>query len=314
MIESLVRKNIQRLKPYSSARDDFSGKQGVFLDANENPNGIWNRYPDPHQKELKEQLAKRKGVRPNQLFIGNGSDEIIDLLMRLVCEPGISKIMTFPPTYGMYQVSAGVNDVEIIEVPLTSDFQIDIPKVKAVMNTAPDLKIIFVCSPNNPTANSFRDIGDVCENFDGLVVVDEAYIDFSEFESYISHLDKYPNLIVSQTFSKALALAAVRIGVAYASPEIIAWINRIKPPYNISGPNQKAALEALANSEQVEEQIQEILKERTWMTNALGDIEFVKTIYPSDANFLLIEVDDANKRYQQLISEKVIIRNRHIDS
>lgn len=311
MMENLVRENIIRLAPYSSARDDFSGKNGVFLDANENPNGVWNRYPDPYQRALKEQLAKRKAVMPEQIFIGNGSDEIIDLLMRLVCEPGVDQIMTFPPTYGMYQVSAGINNVEIIEVPLTSDFQIDIISVKATIETSPELKIIFICSPNNPTANSFDDIGAVCDAFEGLVVVDEAYIDFSERQSFINQLDQYPNLIVSQTFSKALALAAVRIGVAYTSPEIIGWLNRIKPPYNVSGPNQQEALDALENWPKLQEQVKEILVERKQMEKSLGVISFVKQIYPSDANFLLIEVDDANLRYSQLIDEKVIIRNRH---
>ncbi len=311
MIEQLLRENIVRLKPYSSARDEFTGKEGIFLDANENPQGIWNRYPDPYQSQLKEKLAAIKGVSPAQIFIGNGSDEIIDLLMRLVCDPGKDQIMTFPPTYGMYQVSAGVNDVTIIKVPLKNNFQLDIPQIKTTLEQTNHVKLMFICSPNNPTANSMDDIATVCELFDGLVVVDEAYIDFSERESYISQLQNYPNLIISQTFSKAMALAAVRVGVAYASPEIIQWINRIKPPYNVSGPNQNAALAALENWSTLQDEVQDILKERKKMEQTLMSIPYVKTIYPSDANFLLIEVDDANQRYQELIDQQVIVRNRH---
>ncbi|WP_299381539.1 histidinol-phosphate transaminase [uncultured Lacinutrix sp.] len=311
-INNLVRDNIKALKPYSSARDEFKGTADVFLDANENPFGTLNRYPDPQQKEIKEKLATLKTVETNQIFIGNGSDEVIDLAFRIFCEPGKDKVLTFSPTYGMYDVSANINNIEIIKQPLINDFQISLNQLQPYLDFE-DIKIIFICSPNNPTGNSINpeDIEYVLENFEGIVIVDEAYIDFSAQASFIKNINKYNNLIVSQTFSKAWGLAGVRVGVAYASEAIIKLYNRVKPPYNISTLNQEAVLKSLNNFEAVTENIQIILDERTKLKEALSTLSIVKNIHPTDANFLLVEVENANKTYQYLIEEKVIIRNRN---
>ncbi|WP_055437263.1 histidinol-phosphate transaminase [Lacinutrix algicola] len=311
-INNLVRDNIKALKPYSSARDEFKGTADVFLDANENPFGDLNRYPDPQQQEIKEKLAALKTVEKNQIFIGNGSDEVIDLAFRIFCEPGKDKVLTFSPTYGMYDVSANINNIEIIKQPLINDFQISLNQLQPYLDFE-DIKIIFICSPNNPTGNSINpeDIEYVLENFEGIVIVDEAYIDFSAQTSFIKNINKYNNLIVSQTFSKAWGLAGVRVGVAYANEAIIKLYNRVKPPYNVSTLNQEAVLKSLNNFEAVTENIQIILKERTKLKDALSKLSIVKNIHPTDANFLLIEVDNANKTYQYLIEEKVIIRNRN---
>ena len=311
-INNLVRANIKALKPYSSARDEFKGTADVFLDANENPFGDLNRYPDPQQKEIKDKLSAIKKVTTDQIFIGNGSDEVIDLAFRIFCEPGKDKVLTFTPTYGMYNVSANINNIEVIEQPLINDFQINLNQLQPYLDFE-DVKIIFICSPNNPTGNSLNpeDIEYILENFNGIVIVDEAYIDFSAQASFIKNIDKYDNLIVSQTFSKAWGLAGVRVGVAYASQAIIALYNRVKPPYNVSTLNQKAVLNSLNNLEEVTQNIDTILKERAKLKDALIKLDIVKKIYPTDANFLLVEVDDANKTYQYLIEEKVIIRNRN---
>ena len=311
-INNLVRDNIKALKAYSSARDEFKGSADVFLDANENPFGTLNRYPDPQQKEIKEKLSTIRKVEKNQIFIGNGSDEVIDLAFRIFCEPGIDKVLTFSPTYGMYNVSANINNIEVIKQPLINDFQISLNQLQPYLDFE-DLKIIFICSPNNPTGNSINpeDIEYILENFEGIVIVDEAYIDFSSQASFIKNIDKYNNLIVSQTFSKAWGLAGVRVGVAYASEEIIKLYNRVKPPYNVSTLNQEAVLKSLDNLEEVTENIDTILLERTKLKEALSTLSIVKKIYPTDANFLLVEVDDANKTYQYLIEKKVIIRNRN---
>ena len=311
-INNLVRDNIKALKPYSSARDEFKGTADVFLDANENPFGTLNRYPDPQQKEIKEKLATLKTVETNQIFIGNGSDEVIDLAFRIFCEPGKDKVLTFSPTYGMYDVSANINNIEVIKQPLINDFQISLNQLQPYLDFE-DIKIIFICSPNNPTGNSINpeDIEYVLENFEGIVIVDEAYIDFSAQASFIKNINKYNNLIVSQTFSKAWGLAGVRVGVAYASEDIIKVYNRVKPPYNVSTLNQEAVLKSLNNFETVTENIQIILDERTKLKEALSKLSIVKNIYPTDANFLLVEVENANKTYQYLIEEKVIIRNRN---
>ena len=311
-INNLVRANIKALKPYSSARDEFKGTADVFLDANENPFGELNRYPDPQQSKIKDKLSAIKSVQTNQIFIGNGSDEVIDLAFRIFCEPGKDKVLTFTPTYGMYDVSANINNIEVIRQPLINDFQINLNQLQPYLDFE-DVKIIFICSPNNPTGNSINteDIEYIIENFNGIVIVDEAYIDFSSQASFIKNINKYNNLIVSQTFSKAWGLAGVRVGVAYASEAIIALYNRVKPPYNVSTLNQEAVLECLNNQSEVSKNIEIILSERTRLKDALNQLDIVKKIYPTDANFLLVEVDNADKTYQYLIDKKVIIRNRN---
>ncbi|WP_452232190.1 histidinol-phosphate transaminase [Lacinutrix sp. MEBiC02595] len=311
-INNLVRANIKALKAYSSARDEFKGTADVFLDANENPFGDLNRYPDPQQKEIKQKLSAIKKVETNQIFVGNGSDEVIDLAFRIFCEPGKDKVLTFSPTYGMYEVSATINNIEVIEQPLINDFQISLNQLQPYLDFEA-LKIIFICSPNNPTGNSINpeDIEYILENFNGIVIVDEAYIDFSSQASFIKNIDKYNNLIVSQTFSKAWGLAGVRVGVAYANEAIIKLYNRVKPPYNVSTLNQDAVLKSLNNVEEVTQNIDTILLERTKLKDALSTLSIVKKVYPTDANFLLVEVDNANKTYQYLIEKKVIIRNRN---
>ncbi|PIB31956.1 histidinol-phosphate transaminase [Gaetbulibacter sp. 5U11] len=311
-INNLVRANIKALKPYSSARDEFKGTADVFLDANENPFGKLNRYPDPQQSKIKDKLSAIKSVQTNQIFIGNGSDEVIDLAFRIFCEPGKDKVLTFTPTYGMYDVSANINNIEVIRQPLINDFQINLNQLQPYLDFE-DVKIIFICSPNNPTGNSINteDIEYIIENFNGIVIVDEAYIDFSSQASFIKNINKYNNLIVSQTFSKAWGLAGVRVGVAYASEAIVALYNRVKPPYNVSTLNQEAVLERLNNQSEVSKNIEIILSERTRLKDALNQLAIVKKIYPTDANFLLVEVDNADKTYQYLIDKKVIIRNRN---
>ena len=309
-INKLVRKNIINLKPYSSARDEFPGKEGVFLDANENPFGELNRYPDPHQKELKKNLSKIKSVPEENIFIGNGSDEVIDLTFRIFCNPGKDKAITFSPTYGIYEVSAAINDVELIKIPLNASFQIDFGALEKYLNDE-SVKLIFICSPNNPTANNIDNIDRVLEKFKGIVFVDEAYIDFSNTSSLIKKINQYPNLIVSQTFSKAWALAAARVGVAYASTEIISIFNKVKPPYNVSALNQIAALNALQNYSEFEKRKTIILEQKKWLEKQLLQIASIKKVYPSDANFILIETTNANKIYGDLIRKKIITRNRN---
>jgi histidinol-phosphate aminotransferase len=309
-INKLVRKNILSLKPYSSARDEFSGTDGVFLDANENPFGELNRYPDPHQKELKKKLSEIKSVPVSTIFVGNGSDEVIDLTFRIFCNPGKDKALIFTPTYGMYEVSAEINDVELIKVPLTDSFQIDFDVLENHLDD-PSLKLIFICSPNNPTANSLENIEKVLQKFNGIVIIDEAYIDFSKADSFLSEISLYPNLIVMQTFSKAWGLAAARVGMAYSNDLIISFYNKVKPPYNVSGPNQKAALKALEDTAGFENRKSIILDQKTWLQNQLDGLAVVIKIYPSDANFLLVEMTDANKIYNELVNKKVITRNRH---
>lgn len=309
-INKLVRKNILSLKPYSSARDEFSGSEGVFLDANENPFGELNRYPDPHQKALKTRLSEIKKLPAENIFVGNGSDEVIDLTFRIFCNPAKDKALTFTPTYGMYEVSAAINEVELVKVPLTSAFQIDFGTLENYLGDE-TLKLIFICSPNNPTANSLVNIEKVLQTFNGMVIVDEAYIDFSKAGSFVDKIEKYPNLIVMQTFSKAWGLAAARVGMAYASSEVISFYNKVKPPYNVSEPNQQAALRALADVAGFEQRKSVILGQRSWLENQLPALAVVKKIFPSDANFLLVEMTDANRIYNELVSRKVITRNRH---
>ncbi|MFY0674134.1 MAG: histidinol-phosphate transaminase [Bacteroidia bacterium] len=311
-LEKLVRPSILKLKPYSSARDEYTGGEGIFVDANENPYGSLNRYPDPYQKELKQKLSELKDIAPNRIFVGNGSDEVIDLAFRIFCSPGIHKALTCSPTYGMYDVSSTINDVDLTKVPLQADFQLDIKGLTAYFND-PSFKLLFLCSPNNPTGNSLRieDIELVLNQFKGIVILDEAYIDFSSEQSLIPLVENYNNLIVSQTFSKAWGLASARVGIAYSNTEIISLYNKVKPPYNISGINQKAALNALNKTNDYKANLESILEQKKCLKKQLDELEIVKKIYPSDANFFLIEVDNADKRYNQLSDLKIIVRNRN---
>ena len=312
-IQNLIRPTIKALKPYSSARDEFQGVSAdmVFLDANENPfeNGV-NRYPDPHQNTLKTLLSKIKKVPKDNMMLGNGSDEILDLIFRMFCEPYVDNVIILPPTYGMYEVLANLNAVETIKVPLSGDFQPEIDTILNVSNSKS--KILFLCAPNNPTGNSFSnaDVENLIKKFGGIVVIDEAYIDFSEKRSWLDRLSEFPNLIITQTLSKAYGMAGIRLGICYASAEIITVLNTIKPPYNVNVLTQNKAIESLRNVDLVKNQIDEILKERTYLIDELNKINFISKIYPSDANFILIKVDDANKRYHQLISKGLVIRNR----
>jgi len=309
-LASLVRKNILSLKPYSSARDEFSGSEGIFLDANENPFGTYNRYPDPRQKALKKSLSELKNVPQDQIFIGNGSDEVIDLIFRVFGNPGTDSVIICPPTYGMYEVSANINDIRVIAVPLRDDFQLDIDAILKRIRNDDSVKLIFVCSPNNPTGNTLRDIDAILDNFKGIVVIDEAYIDFCPESSHLGNIQQYPNLIIMQTFSKAWALAGARVGIAYAQPEIIALMNKTKPPYNVSKLNQEAALKALSKKKTTKNRIATILEQKKMLIQELPKIAFVKKVYPSDANFLLVEMENANVVYNRLVEKKVITRNR----
>lgn len=313
-LDSLVRDNVKVLKPYSSARDefeDFDTADMVFLDANENPyNSGVNRYPDPQQASVKNILAKQNKVNPNQMLLGNGSDEVLDLIFRAFCEPKKDNVITLPPTYGMYGVLANINAVENREVLLSTDFQPQIEKIfKAIDDNT---KMIFLCSPNNPTGNSFSEesVTTLLEHFNGLIVIDEAYIDFSEKESWLKKIDQYPNLIITQTLSKAYGLAGIRLGICYASSEIIAVLNKIKPPYNVNELTQKRALERLNNTNAIQSEIVTIIEQRDELLKILLDIKYVEKIYPTEANFILIKVDDANKRYDDLIAKGIVIRNR----
>lgn len=312
-LNNLIRDNIKNLKPYSSARDEYKEASGgmVFLDANENPfqNGV-NRYPDPQQNKVKTQLSKLNCISSKNILLGNGSDEVLDLIFRAFCEPNKDAIITLPPTYGMYSVLANINAVENIEIELQSDFQ---PKVDAILNAQNEqTKLLFLCSPNNPTANSFKadTIEKLISNFNGVVVIDEAYIDFSKEESWVSRLHKFPNLIVTQTMSKAYGMAGIRLGVCYASPDVISILNRIKPPYNVNELTQLRALKRLSQSVDISEEIQKILEQRAWLISELKAIPCVENVYPSDANFILVKVDDANSRYLELINKGIVVRNR----
>lgn len=312
-LEQLIRDNIKQLKPYSSARDEYQevSNDMVFIDANENPfeNGL-NRYPDPQQTKVKELISKLKNFSQDQILLGNGSDEVLDLIVRAFCEPNRDEIIILPPTYGMYKVLADINALNVLEVNLTDQFQ---PDVNGILKSAHERsKILFLCSPNNPTANSFESesIKQLVSKFKGLVVIDEAYIDFSEEESWINQMDQYPNLIVTQTMSKAYGLAGIRLGLCFASKEIISILNRIKPPYNVNELTQKAAIERLNIQHIIDTQIKEIIDERNDLLEKLKTIDIIEHIYPSDANFILTKVDDADKRYQQLINKGIVTRNR----
>uniref|UniRef100_UPI0040488A3D histidinol-phosphate transaminase n=1 Tax=Algoriphagus sp. TaxID=1872435 RepID=UPI0040488A3D len=314
-IASLLRPHLRQLQPYTSARDEYSGSEGVFLDANENPFGSstsqdFNRYPDPYQTALKQEIAKIKGANPAQIFLGNGSDEAIDLLFRAFCNPGQDNVILLPPTYGMYGVSAAINGVEVRNVPLTPDFQLQPEKILSAVNA--HSKILFLCSPNNPSGNAVKreDILFLLENFPGIVVVDEAYIDFSEGASLLTVLDQHPNLLVMQTLSKAWGLASLRLGMAFASSELIRVLNQIKPPYNISGLTQETVLSALQNKGKVDEFIQLILEERKFLQKELERLPYILRVHNSDANFLLVQFEHPNQVYEDLVKEKIIVRNR----
>ena len=312
-IDALVRPGIRDLKPYSSARDEYSGKGAsmIFLDANENPYDTEvNRYPDPHQGLLKERLSSLRGVRPEQLLLGNGSDEVLDLLFRVFCEPGRDAVITLPPTYGMYGVLAGINHVENIRVPLTADFQ---PDVEAILGrSGPRTKLLFMCSPNNPTGNLMERsrVLELLGRFPGLVVIDEAYIDFASGASFVPLLDRYPGLVVTQTLSKAYGMAGIRLGICMAHPGVIGYLKRIKPPYNVNGLSQRAALEALSDPGRVTGMVKELNRERQRLWDALGGIRIVRERFPSDANFILVRVDDAPLRYAQLLEKGIVVRDR----
>jgi histidinol-phosphate aminotransferase len=310
-INELVRENVRNLRPYSCARDEFKGSDGVFMDANENPYGNLNRYPDPLQLELKGLVAGLRGINIEKIFLGNGSDEVIDLCYRIFCKPGIDKALLFTPTYGMYEVSAAVNDIEIVKIPLNDSFQIDMERARAIINDK-TIKLIFICSPNNPTGNSMNhsDVEELIASFNGIVVIDEAYIDFSAKSSFLPLVAKYQNLIVMQTFSKAFGLAAARIGMAFADQSVIHYFNKLKYPYNISTINQKAVIAKLGKRKKTLAEIKSIISEKERLVKLLGKMSIIKKVFPSDANFILVKVKDADLIYNILIKEGIVVRNR----
>lgn len=311
-LDTILRENIKSIKAYSSARDEYvsNGSEMIFLDANENPyeNGV-NRYPDPFQRSLKEELAKIKGISSDQILLGNGSDEVLDLIFRAFCEPNKDRIISMPPTYGMYQVLADLNAVQVEQIPLSEKFLID---TKAVLNALSDQKLIFVCSPNNPSGNLLQEeaITALANSFKGIIVIDEAYIDFTDAKSWIEKLDEYPNLIITQTLSKAYGMAGIRLGMLFASKEIVEVLNKIKPPYNVNELTQERALKRVKDYAKVQEEVKSIIENRTNLIDALNKISFVEKLYPSDANFVLAKVDDATKRYNQLLEKGIVVRNR----
>lgn len=314
--KDLVLPHILSLQAYSSARDEFSGDAKVFLDANENPfneeQQNWNRYPDPLQKDIKNQISKIKGIATENIFLGNGSDEAIDLLFRIFCKGGESNVITCPPTYGMYKVSAAIHNVNNIEVPLTEDFQMDVDGILSAANE--QSKMLFICSPNNPTGNSLRndDIQNLLENFKGIVIIDEAYIDFSAQKSWIHQLESYHNLVVLQTLSKAWGLASARLGMAFTNQDLIKILNKVKPPYNISGPSQKLVSQSLKKKTVFIQQIKIILAEKDKLNQQLQDIPGVKEVYHTDANFILVKINNAKTIYQKLIGKGIVVRDRSI--
>ena len=323
-IDDLVRENIKNLKPYSSARNEYIGDASVFLDANENAYGSpvflpspfgegrvrFNRYPDPLQWNLKQELSKIKGVPPQNIFIGNGSDEVIDIAYRIFCEPARDNAIICPPTYGMYKVCANINNVETREVQLTKEFQLNVEGILSAINE--NTKLLFICSPNNPTGNNLNrmDIELLLNNFPGIIIIDEAYINFSRQKSFIQELTEYQNLIVMQTLSKAWGLAALRLGLGFASEKIIDLFNKVKPPYNINQASQQLGLKALLNIEEVNENIKRIVEQRNCIQPQLKQFNFIQKIYPSDSNFILMKVNNADKLYQHLLANKIIVRNR----
>lgn len=312
----LLRENIKNVKPYASARDEYKGKEGIFLDANENPFGSassdnYNRYPDPLQRDLKEKIAALKRVKPEQIFLGNGSDEPIDLLMRMVCNPGKDNIVITPPTYGMYEVSAAINDVKVKEAPLTENYELVADRVLKAVDA--NTKIIFLCNPNNPTGNSLSvaEMTKVVEGFKNIVVIDEAYIDFATDQSFLPKLKNYPNLVVLQTFSKAWGMAGLRLGMAFASEEIIKVFNKIKFPYNVNISTQKIVFDSVDNVMKKERMVMDILEQREWLSEELKKMtNLVIKVFPSSANFILVKTKDGRKVYDYLITKKIITRDR----
>jgi len=315
-LESLVRGNIKRLKPYSSARKEFSGTAEIFLDANENSFGSplatsYNRYPDPLQLQIKEKISMMNNVSASEIFIGNGSDEAIDLLFRIFCRPQMDNIVICPPTYGMYEVSAEINDVEIKRANLTEDFQLDLKRIRDTIDR--NTKLLFICSPNNPTGNLMErgTVLELAKSFDGIVVVDEAYIHFSDERSLIDEINAFPNLVVLQTFSKAWGLAGLRVGLACANRDVIELFNKVKPPYNVCEAAQKLILDALDNESQMRANVAAIKGKRLRLMNSLNAFPFVQKIYPTDANFILVKTDDATRIYEFLLNRKIVVRNRN---
>ncbi|HEV7231084.1 MAG TPA: histidinol-phosphate transaminase [Bacteroidia bacterium] len=315
-LKNLLRENIRNLVPYSSAREEYTGNKGTFLDANENPfgsplEGAYNRYPDPWQQELKKKIGEMKQVAQENIFLGNGSDEAIDILCRAFGHPGKDQVIVCPPTYGMYEVAAQINDLEVIRIPLLGEiFQLDKQSLLAAIN--PKVKLIFLCCPNNPTGNGVKwaDIKELLERFDGLVVVDEAYIQFASYRSLIPELVHFPNLVILQTLSKSWGLASLRLGMAFASVEIIEVFNKIKAPYNVSGVSQQLAVQAIGKIAQMNEWVRIIVSEREKMVDKLSALSFVLKVYPSQANFLLVKMKDAASVYDYLSQNKIIVRDR----
>ena len=314
-VQQLLRDNIRRLTPYSSARDEFTGQALINLDANENSLGSpltkwYNRYPDPYQHLVKEAISKIKGVPVQNIFIGNGSDECIDLLYRCFCNPAKDNVIICPPTYGMYEVSANINDVQVRKAPLLDDFQLNLAHIETLIDE--HTKIIWICSPNNPTGNSLnrQDIEMVLNNFNGIVVIDEAYINFSKQKSFVQELPDYPNLVVMQTFSKAWGLAGLRLGLAFASTDIIQVMNKVKPPYNISQVAQELVLQAVKEVGQVNDMITELVSMRDALSEVLSQMPVVEKVYPSDANFILVKIKEARKVYEFLLSRSIVVRDR----
>jgi histidinol-phosphate aminotransferase len=314
-LDKLVRENIKALTPYSSARDEFSGEGRIFLDANENSLGSpltkwYNRYPDPHQKELKKAISRIKNIDPEYIFLGNGSDECIDLLYRIFCEPQKDNVIICPPTYGMYKVSANINDVDVREAPLTDDFQLNLAHIEQLVDN--NTKLIWICSPNNPTGNSMHraDLEMILNNFNGIVAVDEAYINFSKHKSLLLELADYPNLVVLQTFSKAWGMAALRLGMAFASQAIIGLLDKVKPPYNINQATQELVMKASYEIAQVNLMIRELVGMRDALARVLVQMPIVEKVYPSDANFLLVKIKDAGKVYEHLLNCAIVVRDR----
>ena len=310
--DKFVRKNVRDLVPYSCARDDFRGKAAVFMDANENPYGSLNRYPDPYQEKLKQAISKLHNIPAERIFLGNGSDEIIDLCFRIFCNPGIDKALTFSPTYGMYEVSAAANDVRMIKIPFDSSFQIDYKDVLPQLSDK-HLKLILICSPNNPTGNCMDEavLEKIISEFHGIVLLDEAYIDFADVPSFRDQTEKFPNLIVMQTFSKAFGMASVRVGMAFTNPEIVKYFNKIKPPYNISTINQETVLKKLHKPSEYIEEVQKIREGRSMLSKELKKLPLIEKVYPSDANFLLVKVKDSGLLYNYLVRKGIIVRDRN---
>ncbi len=313
-IETIVRDNIRGLKPYSSARHEFKGEAQVFLDANENAFGSplaqsYNRYPDTLQQAVKEKVSALKGVPAANIFLGNGSDEAIDLLYRIFCRPGVDEVIVCPPTYGMYEVSAAINDVVVVRINLLDNYELDIP---AILQPRPNARMLFICSPNNPTGNAYNaaQIEQLIQQFNGLVVVDEAYIDYSTQPSATQFIGKYSNMVVLQTFSKAWGMAGLRLGMAFASEQLIGYLNKVKPPYNIGEPTQQLALQALQNSNWVKEHIAITIEERTKLSNELASLPYVTKVYPTDANFILAQFTRARAAYDYLVTAGIIVRDR----